>query len=293
MISKKMMNAEQIEKNAHLFSCPVCGTELILIDKSRLVCTKNHSFDLSRQGYVNLTSGGHLTKYDKALFEARKTIIDSGFFNPVLDSSTNLISKQLEDKLEAVIIDAGCGEGSHLSTILSKLRKNVTGVGIDLSKEGILAAAKDHPGNIWAVADLANCPFADEQFDVILNILSPANYAEFTRLLKPDGLFLKVVPEQDYLKELRAVFYDEAGREQDADPAARVAEHFSDVKTERITYQFPLDQELLAKLIRMTPLTWGASGEKVNEALRIGIPSITIDFTIIIATQRNEGAFEC
>ena len=96
MISKKMMNAEQIEKNAHLFSCPVCKAELKLIDKSRLVCTENHSFDLSKQGYVNLTSGGHLTKYDKALFEARKTVIDSGFFNQVLECITNLISTQLE-----------------------------------------------------------------------------------------------------------------------------------------------------------------------------------------------------
>ena len=293
MISKKMMNAEVIEKNVHLFSCPVCEADLKLIDKSRLVCTENHSFDLSRQGYVNLTMGAHLTKYDKGLFEARKTVIDSGFFNPVLASITKLISKQLEGKPEAAIIDAGCGEGSHLSTILQELQKNVAGVGIDLSKEGILAAAKDHPGNIWAVADLANCPFADEQFDVILNILSPANYAEFSRLLKPDGLFVKVVPENDYLKELRAVFYDEAERKSDADPTARVAENFSAVKTERITYKFPLDQELLAKLIRMTPLTWGASEEKVNEALRIGITSITIDFTIIIARRRNEGAFEC
>ena len=133
------------------------------------------------------------------------------------------------------------------------------------------------------MADLANCPFGDEQFDVILNILSPANYAEFSRLLKPDGLFVKVVPENDYLKELRAVFYDEAEQKPDANPAARVAEHFGSVKTERITYKFPLDQELLAKLIRMTPLTWGASEEKVNEALHVGITSITIDFTIIIA----------
>ena len=283
MISKKMMNAEQIEKNAHLFSCPVCKAELKLIDKSRLVCIENHSFDLSKQGYVNLTSGGHLTKYDKALFEARKTVIDSGFFNQVLEYITNLLSEQLVGNPSATILDAGCGEGSHLSTILQKLQKNVTGVGIDLSKEGILAAAKDHPGNIWAVADLANCPFGDEQFDVILNILSPANYAEFSRLLKQDGLFVKVVPENDYLKELRAVFYDEAEQKSDADPAARVAEHFGSVKTERITYKFPLDQELLAKLIRMTPLTWGASEEKVNEALRVGITSITIDFTIIIA----------
>ena len=82
------------------------------------------------------------------------------------------------------------------------------------------------------------------EFDVILNILSPANYAEFTRLLKPDGLFVKVVPENDYLKELRNVFYDETERQQDADPAARLRSILSSVKTERITYEFPLEHDL-------------------------------------------------
>ena len=285
MISKKMMNAMVIENNAHLFSCPVCREGLELIDETRLVCKENHSFDLSKQGYVNLTSGSHATKYDKALFEARKTVIDSGFFEPSLNLMTALIAEHIADTTDATIIDAGCGEGSHLSAIRTKLNRHITGVGIDLAKEGILAAAKDHPGNIWSVADLANCPFADEKFDVVLNILSPANYAEFSRLLKPDGLFIKVVPEKDYLKELRAIFYDEDERQQDADPPSRVAEHFRTVKTERITYKFQLDQALLVELIRMTPLTWGASEEKVKEALHIGISEITVDFTIIYATK--------
>ena len=89
----------KIETNAHLFSCPVCSAQMELVDSSRLVCTENHSFDLSKQGYVNLAPQAHVTKYDKALFEARKTVIDSGFFNPLLDYITEVISNQLKDKI--------------------------------------------------------------------------------------------------------------------------------------------------------------------------------------------------
>jgi len=285
-LSKKMRNTEKIETNAKLFSCPVCLAGMELVNRSQLVCAENHSFDLSKQGYINLAQQAHVTKYDKALFEARKIVIDSGFFNPLLDYVTEVISTQVKDEFDPVIVDAGCGEGSHLSSILSNLPGKVTGVGIDLSKEGIIAAAKDHPGNIWAVADLANCPFQDEEFDVVLNILSPANYVQFTRLLKPGGQLLKVVPESGYLKELRDVFYEGNDRQSESDPVARVQEHFDAVKTERITYDFPLDSDLLTTLIRMTPLTWGASEEKIEEALRIGIPTVTIDFTVIIGSKK-------
>ena len=58
-------------------------------DKSRLVCTDNHSFDLSKNGYVNLAPQAHVTKYDKSLFEARKTVMSSGFFDPVLEFITH------------------------------------------------------------------------------------------------------------------------------------------------------------------------------------------------------------
>ena len=85
---------------------------------------------------------------------------------------------------------------------------------------------------------MANCPFQDEQFDVILNILSPANYAEFTRLLKPGGLFVKVVPESGYLKELRDVFYDEPERTQETNPVERIAEHFDSVRRNELHMNF-------------------------------------------------------
>lgn len=284
-LSKKKMNAQAFEKNTHLFRCPICSENMELLEQARLVCTENHSFDLSKQGYVNLAPQAHATKYDKSLFEARKVIIDSGFFNPLLDYLAALISKPLQQAATPAIIDAGCGEGSHLSNLLSHLPDNVAGVGIDLAKEGIVAAAKDHPGNIWSVGDLANCPFQDAEFDVVLNILSPANYGEFTRLLKADGLFVKVIPEDGYLKELRDVFYEGTERSQETNAIERIAEMFEVVQTERLTYEFPLDRNLLAKLIQMTPLTWGASAEKIEEALQSDISSITIDFKVIMGIK--------
>lgn len=286
ILSKKMMNAQAFEKNTHLFRCPICSGHMELLEQSRLVCTENHSFDLSKQGYVNLAPQAHATKYDKSLFSARKEIIDSGFFTPLLDRLASLISEPLQATDEPAIIDAGCGEGSHLSSLLSRFPDNVAGVGIDLAKEGIAAAAKDHPGHIWSVGDLANCPFQDARFDVVLNILSPANYGEFTRLLKSGGLFVKVIPEDGYLKELREVFYDGTERSQETNAIERITETFETVETERLIYEFPLDRDLLAKLIQMTPLTWGASAEKIEEALQANISSITIDFKIITGMKR-------
>ncbi len=86
-LSKKMINAQVMEQR--------CRTYLVARfvrlkwkwwSKSRLVCLANHSFDLSKNGYVNLAPQAHVTKYDKSLFEARKTVMNSGFFDPVLEA---------------------------------------------------------------------------------------------------------------------------------------------------------------------------------------------------------------
>lgn len=281
-ISKKMMNTNALVENIHLFRCPICSLSMDIKDHAQLVCEDNHSFDLSKQGYVNLAPQAHVTKYDRALFEARKTIMTSGFFQPVLDRLAVIIDAHTNGSQSSRILDAGSGEGSHLAYLLTELACEYKGVGIDLAKEGVLAAAKDYPGNSWVVADLASCPFQDDAFDVLLNILSPANYKEFKRILKEDGLFIKIVPEKDYLKQLRVIFYEDVEKGKEGNPIDSVAAHFTNVQTERITYDFPLNQTLLENLIRMTPLSWGASAEKIEDALNSKMPFVTIDFTMII-----------
>ncbi len=280
------MNVNALNQNIHLYACPICSLPIQVVDEARLVCEKNHSFDISRQGYVNLAPQAHATKYDQSLFEARSIMMTNGFFDPLLERMIALLERTFEQKKNAVMMDAGSGEGSHLAHLLSKLSsEKFSGIGIDLSKEGVATAAKNYPGNSWIVADLANCPFQSNAFDVLVNILSPANYKEFTRLLKKDGLFIKVVPEIDYLKQLRAIFYEKTEREKEGNPVDSVAAHFTKVQTERVIYDFPLNSLLLESLIRMTPLAWGASDEKVESALSSNLSFVTVDFTMIIGTN--------
>ncbi|MFD1205538.1 methyltransferase domain-containing protein [Sporosarcina contaminans] len=285
-LSKKMKNALVIEENEPLFICPNCGLDMKLIDRASLVCGNGHSFDLSKNGYVNLSPQAHATKYDQSLFEARTEVMRSGFFEPVIEQIVSRLDAQFENRERPLLLDAGCGEGTHLSIIHSRLKGNATGAGIDISKEGIIAAAKNYPGYVWSVADLANCPFQDGKFDAVLNILSPANYAEFGRILCSDGYMMKVVPESKYLVELREIFHD-GEKKEDTNFLECFSQYFDEVETEQITYRFSLSESLLASLIRMTPLTWNADEAKIGQAMQAGLHEMTVDLRILSGYKRR------
>src|SRR5699024_3822979 len=184
-ITKKEKSARYVRQFESIFACPICQSPMKVSELKSLICSNDHAFDFTRQGYVNLLTHPPKTKYSKDLFEARKTIIaNDGLF----DTLTEKIAEFLKQTNALTKLETGCGDGSHLVNICDQIRsdemKPVTGTGIDIAKEGIFTDAKNYPGMIWTVADLANTPFQDNQFDVILNILSPSNYTEFNRLLK-------------------------------------------------------------------------------------------------------------
>lgn len=189
------------------------------------------------------------------------------------------------------ILDAGCGEGSHLSTIRKKVIQaadtDVLGVGVDLAKEGIHLASKEYMNMLWCVADIAKCPFAGNQFDVILNILSPSNYAEFRRMIGDHGIIIKVIPGRDYLQELRDVFYEKTNKRVYANDATldRFKDHFQLLDLQRLRYQKSLDSGLTQHLIRMTPLSWGATEAQKHKVLEAAAMDITVDLSILIGKK--------
>jgi len=274
-----------ISENRHLFKCPVCQKEMNIVDSPTLMCPNKHCFDLSSKGYINMLLKANKTKYDRLMLESRNVISKSGFFGPMLKQICNFIFEELlvSGIKHGYILDAGCGEGSHLSWILTELKSRssakLQGVGIDISKEGIRIAARDYMNIIWCVADLSRLPFNDKQFDVILNILSPASYTEFNRVLKDNGVLIKVVPEKEYLIQLRNVFYD---RSYSNEKVVRLfTESFHLLKDERVTYEVDLDETNINHLLNMTPLTWNIDKEKIKEALKMRMSKITADFRII------------
>jgi 23S rRNA (guanine745-N1)-methyltransferase len=283
----------RIDECIDMFKCPICGNRMHLNDFKSLICLNNHCFDISRRGYVNLISKYVKSQYDKKLFESRHVICRGPFFNPILELISDLIISETDraSSDSTKILDAGCGEGSHLTQVIDRLSSKSSahflGVGIDISKEGIQIASRDYPYNIWCVADLAKIPFIDRQFNVVLNILTPANYAEFSRIIVDEGLLVKVIPGSKYLKELRSLFYGKTDKQTYSNE--KVVKHFSNnfniTGMERIEYEVALNKEMLEHLINMTPLSWRVSQEEIQKVLNMRINSITVDMTIILGKK--------
>ena len=262
-LSKRAKSILYMQQNEALFRCPICAEQLQVSNEG----------NIAKQGYINLMHRPATTMYSKELFEARQQIIASGLYDPLQEKIAHLITEP-----NASILDTGCGEGSHLARICDRL-DGAVGVGIDIAKEGILAAAKFYDEKIWCVGDLANSPYNVATFDIILNILSPANYDEFKRLLKPGGKVIKIVPQEGYLTELRAQAFAQSEKESysNEQTVERFKSSFANVQVERITYTQPLAEELVPKLLEMTPMGWHIEN---REAIKLG--EITIDLNILV-----------
>ncbi|TCM90987.1 23S rRNA m(1)G-748 methyltransferase [Paenibacillus sp. BK033] len=240
---------------------------------------------------MNLLSLAKKTKYDKRMFEHRRMINRNGFFDPLNAAVSNKIINQLGNNEPTSILDAGCGEGSHLTEIQEKLFRKTTNsllaVGIDLSKEGISSAAAEYSNAIWCVADIANCPFANHRFDFILNILSPANYSEFKRLIADESMVIKVIPERDYLKELRDIFYEGSEKQVYSNEMTldHFSEHFELTDVENVRYQVNLGESSIKPLLGMTPLSWGTTTERLRKIQEMKLQQVTMDFKILIGKK--------
>ncbi|WNQ10737.1 methyltransferase domain-containing protein [Paenibacillus aurantius] len=261
--------------------------------ESSLRCVRGHSFDIARQGYVNFLSKPSPATYDHRLFEARRRMARTGLFQPLETILGRLILEASSGPDEPVkVLDAGCGEGSQLARIREGLSRStarpVLTVGMDLAKEGIRRAAGEYPQSLWCVADLANAPLADGAFTVLLNVLSPANYSEFRRITAAGGRVIKVLPGQDYLKELRTILYEGSPRQQYSNErtAALFRENLRETQVQQVRYQVKLEEDWLESLLRMTPLSWGIKEESLHEVKLRGVREITMDYVIL--TGRSE-----
>lgn len=253
------------------FACPHCGEKMDVRDDGSIVCTYNHSFDVAKQGYVFMLTKPMNSMYSSELFESRRIIIESGMYDEVQQT----IAKMLVGMNAQTVVDMGCGEGSHLARIVRNL-PNVMAVGMDIVKEAIVSASKYYPDCIWCVGDLANTPFVDNSFDCIINFLSPANYEEFRRIVKPGGKMIKVVPQEGYLQEIRkAAFEDKEYSNEKI--VERFSEHFSQISVERVTYKVNMTEEFVPHLVKMTPMGWHI--DNVNE---LNIDQITVDLDVLI-----------
>ena len=273
-----------LKKHRTLFQCPICKADFEKVDGHSIICANGHHFDVSKKGTLHLLMKGGQNEYGKEMLSSRKNLADTGFFFPLLDA----VYAHIDKPESATVLDVGCGEGSHLHYLTEKGLKR-TKIGFDISKDAIqLAASNFFPDAFWCVADLAHSPFAESAFDVILNIFSPSHYQEFDRVLKPGGKVIKVVPNAQYLIELREQLYalDTTKREYDNQQVVdRFYEIYPDAISEEVSYSVALDAKSYGWLMEMTPLSWGASETALANAAANPLKSVTVAVTLLVASK--------
>src|SRR5438046_9279534 len=149
---------------------------------SGLICSRGHSFDIARSGYVNLlqpTDKRSKQPGDTAeAVAARRRLHDRGVTAPLLDAIVSMANVSADD----VVLDAGCGDGFYLGSLAG------AGHGIDISLPAIEAAAKRYPDCEWIVANADRfVPYGDATFTRGLSITARMKSSEFHRVIRGDG----------------------------------------------------------------------------------------------------------
>jgi 23S rRNA (guanine745-N1)-methyltransferase len=190
-------------------------------DGDRYVCEREHSFDISRSGYINLLQPQDRRSRNPgdsaAAIEARRRFLDRGFAEPLQRAIVDLLK-------EGPVLDAGCGEGYYLGTLCGgqpppavddrRGRLSSTSCcGIDISAAAIDLAARRYPDCQWVVANADRfVPYADRSFSTVMSITGRMNRAEFRRVLVDDGRLLVAVSAPDDLVELHGPSRDRVQR---------------------------------------------------------------------------------
>ncbi|MGV3162991.1 methyltransferase domain-containing protein [Streptococcus hyovaginalis] len=275
--------SEKLHATATLFICPICQQTFSAQEK-RFVCPQGHSFDMAKQGYINLLRNAKKDKhYDKRSFEERHQILESGFYDHILEAVAQL---GLSETKNQVILDVACGEG-YYARQLAQMGKN-TVLAFDLSKDSItLAAKKDKDKDVaWFVGDLAKLPLADHSVDLILDIFSPANYQEFKRVLKPGGKIIKVVTASQHVTELRQAALEQLQTKNYSN--AKIISHFSQAfphyRSNHVSQSFPATIDILKSFAQMTPLFFHVNLEKIDWK---NIDQITIAADILVTDYHD------
>jgi ubiquinone/menaquinone biosynthesis C-methylase UbiE len=116
---------------------------------------------------------------------------------------------------DSLICDAGCGPSGHIGRYL--FEKGIKVIGVDISEKCVELARINNPEMKFECADISKMPFNNNSFDGLISYYSIINtpkiyvnkiFAEFQRVLKPDGFLLVAVKAgtaEGYIDELLGI----------------------------------------------------------------------------------------
>lgn len=269
--------------------CPVCSRPLDNAENIKVYrCENNHCFDKARQGYVNLLQSQQSKSKrhgdDKIMIKARTDFLDKGYYAPLSDEMCRLIAKHSETNPR--IVDAGCGDCYYTARLESSLAdKNPSIIGIDISKDAVIAASKRSKGIRLAIASVFAIPVADGSSDVVLNVFSPFAPDEYRRILDKNGILVRVVPMENHLFSLKRAVYDTPYK----NPAEeKEIDGFSLIESRELRYSITLDNNIdIQNLFKMTPYYYKTSAADQKKLDSLNALTTEVEFEILV--YRKQG----
>ncbi len=259
--------------------CPVCKAPLQPFGGA-LQCENRHSFDLAKEGYVNLLTGQHKsgerTGDSRAMARARHAFLERGYFDALAREVARQAAALTGDA--PTVLDICCGEGHYAQCVAAA--KPCRLFGFDLSKEMVrLAAKRKIPNALFFVANLAAIPLPDASVDFAMHLFAPFHAPEFARVLKKDGALISVIPGRDHLFSLKAAVYDTPYRNDEQAPDGgrlRLLERTRVKKTIRLQ-----SAEDIRALFSMTPYAYRTSQSDLTKLDRLETLETEIDFVLL------------
>ncbi|MFY1634189.1 putative RNA methyltransferase [Solwaraspora sp. WMMB335] len=284
--------------------CPFCHAALAAHGDGSarvLCCPAGHSFDVARQGHVDLLGRRSAHDGDTAeMVAARDRFLRAGHFAVISDGVVRAARTQLvaadrfadADRLTRppgpFVVDAGAGTGNYLAAVLDAVPGGV-GLALDIAKAAVRRAARAHPAAAAVRCDTWQAlPLADGVADLVLNVFAPRNGAEFARVLRPGGALLMVTPLPDHLGEvvgplgLLGVDPDKEGR-----IVAALGDHLVEVSRHPLRRRLRLSHGEVEALVAMGPSARHADPDRLAARLATLPDPVPVTVAVQLTVHRR------
>jgi 23S rRNA (guanine745-N1)-methyltransferase len=267
--------------------CPHCRGALEL-DGGSARCAAGHSFDVARQGYLNLLPGDARTGSadTAAMVRARAELLAAGHYEPI---ATAVADAAVEVAVAPdLAIDVGAGTGYYLAAVLDRLPA-ARGLALDVSKHALRVAARAHPRSGAVGCDAwAGLPLGDGVAALAINVFAPRDPAELGRVLAPGGALVVVTPNREHLAEVVAAVgmltVQERKRER---LAGKLGSLFESVGETAVEHQMTLGHADLTALVAMGPSARHLGEEQIAQRVAVLDDPLAVTLSVTVATYRR------
>jgi|TARA_B110000902_G_scaffold139714_1_gene161409 23S rRNA (guanine745-N1)-methyltransferase len=285
------------------FKCPSCDQALILQAETQpqtYRCNNQHSFDLAREGYLNLLLAQNKRSRNPGdsdeMIRSRQRFLNAGYYQPLSDAIVSAVAKATSSP-EQTVLDLGCGEGYYMQQLRTAFEETASEIktssqtlkllGMDISKLAVRLAAKRKMDARLAVDSVYSIPLFENRVDTAISVFSPISADETARVLKPGGKLIMVGPGAEHLSGLTRLIYEQSLPHEGNTAGLAKAVQFSLLEQIEIKQTIVVTGGDILDLLKMTPYYWHSRPEQQDMLAKLDKLETLIHFNINIYQNQS------